>query len=140
MKSHFVWTASLSLLLAASAHAVVLERVIAKVNGEIVTLSELEQRQIAAAQAANVPADKVEAFLQEKSGEILQEVIDDLLLSQKAEDLGIKVRPEALDQVMADIKKENKITSDEQFQAELAREGVTAEALRRNIERSIVRR
>jgi peptidyl-prolyl cis-trans isomerase SurA len=140
MKSRFVWTASLSLLLAASAHAVVLERVIAKVNGEIITLSELEQRQVAAAQSANVPADKIDAYLQEKSGEILQEAIDELLLSQKAEDVGIKVRPEALDQVLADIKKENKITTDEQFQAELAREGVTVEALRRNIERSIVRR
>lgn len=140
MKSRFVWIASLSLVFAASAHAVVLERVIAKVNGEIITLSELEQRQISAAQAANVPADRLDSFLQEKSGEILQEAIDELLLSQKAEDVGIKVRPDALDQVLADIKKENKITTDEQFQAELAREGVTVDALRRNIERSIVRR
>lgn len=141
MKSRFVSIVVLNVLIATgAARAEVLERVIAKVNGEIITLSDIEQRQVAAAHGANIPPEKIEAFLQEKSGPILQEAIDDLLLAQKAEDLGIKVRPEALDQVIADIKKENKITSDEQFQAELAHEGLTVDALRRNVERSICRR
>jgi peptidyl-prolyl cis-trans isomerase SurA len=139
MKSPFVWIIVLSLL-PASSPAAVLERVIAKVNGEIITLSEFEQRQLVAAQASNLPRERIEAFLQEKGGEILQDAIDDLLLSQKADELGIKVRSEALDQVVEEIKKDNKITSEEQFHQELAREGLTLEGLKRNIEHSISKR
>src|SRR5688572_14723355 len=140
MKSHFVWIAGLSAVVAASAHAVVLERVIAKVNGEVITLSEFEQRQIVSAQSANIPRERIPAYLQEKSPEILQDAIDELLLSQKADELGIRVRPEALDQVVEEIKKDNKITSEEQFKRELTREGLTLESLKRNIERSISKR
>jgi parvulin-like peptidyl-prolyl isomerase len=122
------------------ASADIVERVIAKVNGEIITLSEFEERQIGALQAENVPREEVAAFLQKRSGEILEHAIADVLLGQKAEDLGIRVRPDALDQVIEDIKKENKITSDAEFQAQLAREGMTLEGLRRNIARSISKR
>ena len=38
------------------------------------------------------------------------------------------------------IKKENKIASDEELQQQLSREGMTLDDLKRNIERSIVRR
>jgi parvulin-like peptidyl-prolyl isomerase len=140
MKSHFAWTIALSGILVSSASAAVLERVIAKVNGEIITLSEFEQRQLVSAQTANVPRERVAAYLQEKSPEILQDAIDELLLTQKADELGIRVRPEALEQVVEEIKKDNKITTEEQFKQELSREGMTLESLKRNIERSISKR
>jgi parvulin-like peptidyl-prolyl isomerase len=141
MKPLFLLLSSLSLAsLSSVVSAAVLDRVVAKVNGEIITLSEFEERQIAALQAENVTADRVEAFLEQKSGQILQQAIDDILLAQKAEDLGIRIKPEALDQIVEDIKKENKLTTDEAFQAELAREGLTLEGLRRNITRSIAKR
>ena len=41
----------------------VIERVIARVNSQIVTLSEFEARQLAAVQAARVPEAEIEAFL-----------------------------------------------------------------------------
>jgi peptidyl-prolyl cis-trans isomerase SurA len=140
MKSPFVWTVSLSLIVAVPVRAVVVERVIAKVNGEVITLSEFEQRQLVSAQAANLPRERVPAYLQEKGPEILQDAIDELLLSQKADELGIRVRPEALDQVVEEIKKDNKITTEAQFKQELTREGLTLEGLKRNIERSISKR
>jgi parvulin-like peptidyl-prolyl isomerase len=141
MKSPFVWIIGLSAVaVTSSASAAVLERVIAKVNGEIITLSEFEQRQLVAAQSANIAHEHIQAYLQEKSPEILQDAIDELLLTQKADELGIRVRPEALDQVVEEIKKDNKITSEEQFKQELSREGLTLEALKRNIERSISKR
>jgi parvulin-like peptidyl-prolyl isomerase len=142
MKLRFALIASLSVIsgLSLPTAAAVLERVIAKVNGEIITLSEFEERQVATLQAEGVTSDRIEAFLQQRSGEILQEAIDDVLLGQKAEELGIRVRPDALDQVIEDIKKENKIASDDDFRAQLAREGLTLEGLRRNIGRSISKR
>ena len=99
------------LLLAASAPAEILERVVAKVNGDIVTLSEFQARQVAAVQAAGglTTDDRIERFLRENNARILQEAIDDLLLVQKAQELGMRLRPEYIKDIIEGIKKENNI-------------------------------
>ncbi len=116
----------------------VIERVIARVNGEIVTLSDFEAKQLAAVQAARVPEGEVEAFLRQNNARLLEEAMEELLLVDRAAALGFKLRPEYVDQFIDDIKKEQNITSEEEFQAQLKREGLTKEVLRRNIERSVV--
>lgn len=132
---------SLLLLLgAAPLRAEILERIIAKVNGEIITQTEFQSRQLAAAQAARVEPDKVAQFLRENNAKILQEAVDDILLVQRAEDAGLHLRPEYINDMIDGIKKENKIENDAQFQEQLSREGMTLDDLKRNIERSIVRR
>lgn len=130
----FVGALSASVL----AHGDVIERVIARVNGQIVTLSEFEARQMAAVQAARVPDAEVEAFLRQNNAKLLEEAMEELLLVDRAVALGLKLRPEYLDQVIEDIKKEQNITSEEELLAQLKREGLTKEALRRNIERSVI--
>ena len=119
-------------------HGDVIERVIARVNGQIVTLSEFEARQMAAIQTARVPDAEVEAFLRQNNAKLLEEAMEELLLVDRAMALGLKLRPEYLDQVIEDIKKEQNIASEEEFLAQLKREGLTREALRRNIERSVI--
>lgn len=119
-------------------HGDVIERVIARVNGQIVTLSDFEARQMAAIQAARVPEGEVEAFLRQNNAKLLDEAMEELLLVDRAAALGLKLRPEYLDQVIEDIKKEQNIASEEDFIAQLKREGLTKEALRRNIERSVI--
>jgi parvulin-like peptidyl-prolyl isomerase len=127
-------------LFAAAARGEIIERVIVKVNGDVVTQSEFEARQISAVQQARVAPDQVEKFLRENNAHILQEAIDDLLLVQRAADLGIKLRPEYVKEVIEGIKKENKIASDEELQQQLKHEGMTLEELKRNIERNILKR
>jgi parvulin-like peptidyl-prolyl isomerase len=119
-------------------HGDVIERVLARVNGQIVTLSEFEARQLAAVQAARVPDAEVEAFLRQNNAKLLEEAMEELLLVDRAAALGLKLRSEYLDQVIEDIKKEQNITSEEELQAQLKREGLTKEGLRRNIERSVI--
>jgi len=128
------------LLLAVPARAEILERVVAKVNGDIVTLSDFQARQLAAAQAARVGPDKVEAFLRQNNAKILQEAIDELLLTQRAVELGMKLRPEASREIIEGIKKENNLETDADLQEQLRREGMSMDDLRRSIERSIMRR
>jgi peptidyl-prolyl cis-trans isomerase SurA len=140
MPRQIVLLALLSLLLAAPARAEILERIIAKVNGEIITQSEFQSRQLAAAQAAHLDPDKVGGFLRENNARILQEAIDDMLLVQRAAEAGLHLRPEYIKEVIDGIKKENSISSDEQLQAQLRREGMSLDDLKRNIERSILRR
>src|SRR6185436_2703647 len=133
---------ALSLLLAAGASGEVLERVVAKVNGDIVTLSEFQARQVAAVQAAGglTSDERIERYLRENNARILQEAIDDLLLVQKAQELGMRLRPEYITDIIENIKKENNLQSDDELQQQLRREGMSLDDLKRNIERSIMRR
>ena len=117
-----------------------IERVVAKVNGQIITLSEFQSRQVAAAQGARVDPAGVGAFLRQNNAKILQDAIDEILILQKAEDAGIHAPAAWIDEAIEGIKKENKIASDEQMQEALAREGLTLAELRANIERGVLRR
>jgi peptidyl-prolyl cis-trans isomerase SurA len=137
-----LFLAALSLLaLAAAAPAEIVERVVAKVNGDIVTLSEFQARQVAAVQSAGIDTESgVERFLRDNNARILQEAVDDLLLVQKAADEGMRLRPEYVKEIVDGIKKENNIASDEDLQAQLRKEGMSLDELKRNIERSVLRR
>src|SRR5438552_1616418 len=77
MRSRKLLLPTLSLLaVAAAAPAEIVERVVAKVNGDIVTLSEFQARQVAAVQAAGITTeDQVEKFLRDNNARILQEVV-----------------------------------------------------------------
>src|SRR6185503_8485525 len=127
-------------VLAATAPAEVLERVVVKVNGDMVTQSEFQARQVAAVQAARVPPERIEQFLRENNARILQEAIDDLLLVQRADEIGVRLSPSYIKEVVDGIKKENNIASDEELNRQLRREGMSLEELKRNIERSVLRR
>jgi parvulin-like peptidyl-prolyl isomerase len=129
-----------TLSLSGAARAEIVERIVAKVNGEIITLSDFQQRQLAAAQAARVDPSQINDFLRQHNGKILQEAIDDVLLMQKAADSGMKAPAQWIDEAIDNIRKENNLTTEEQFQAALSREGLTLEELRQNIERGIVKR
>ena len=122
------------------ARAEIVERIIVKVNGDIITLSEFNDRQIAAAQAARVTPDGIATFLRENNARLLQEAIDDVLLIQRAVDGGMGLRPEFIDEIVESVKKDNGIESEEQFQAALAGEGLTLDDLRENIEKSWTKR
>jgi parvulin-like peptidyl-prolyl isomerase len=130
---------SLALVPCAS-RAETIERVVAKVNGQIITLSEFQSRQVAAAQGARVDPAGVGAFLRQNNAKILQDAIDEILILQKAEDAGIRAPAAWIDEAIEGIKKENRITTDEQMQEALAREGLTLAELRENIERGVLRR
>ena len=129
-----------SATLAAATRAEIVERVIARVNGDVVTLSEFEARQLAAVQQARLAPDQVETFLRENNQRLLQEAIDDMLILQRGAELGIQLRPEYIDEVIEGIKKENNIADDAELQRQLRREGMSIDELKRNVERSIVRR
>jgi peptidyl-prolyl cis-trans isomerase SurA len=141
MKRRTILSISLSLVLLPWAlRAEIVERVVAKVNGEIVTLSEFEARQLAAVQQAHISPAQVEDYLRKNNARILQEAEDELLLVQKAAELDIKVRPEYVKEVIDGIRKENHLDSDQALEEQLRREGLSMEDLKRNISRSILRR
>lgn len=126
--------------LAGPASAEIIERIIAKVNGEIITLSDFQARQLAAAQAERVTPEEIGNFLRQNNARVLQEAIDDILLAQKAENDGLALPPEYIDEVIEGIKEDNGVESEEAFQAALAAEGMTLDDLRENVSKSMTRR
>src|SRR5260370_31164794 len=95
----------------------VIEQIVAKVNGDIITRGELERsRQALEAELKqqNAPATKMGELLKEKEADALRDQIDQLLLVQKAKELSIDVTAEVRKE-LADIQMQNKITDTDKF-------------------------
>jgi peptidyl-prolyl cis-trans isomerase SurA len=127
---------------AATSGAEILEQILVKVNGEILTKTELEQRQIAVLRQRNPQALQddaaVKQALVEITPQLLVDTIDEMLLIQRGRELGYRMTDEQFRGILDNIKKENKLESEEQFQAALKQEGMTLDDLRRSIERRML--
>ena len=128
------------------ARAEIIEQILVKVNGEIFTKSDLEQRQVAAlrqkGQALDLKSDPNNAQLRKALDEITPQIfvdaVDEMLLVQRGRELGYRLSDEQFKSVVDNIRRENKIETDEQFQAALKSENMTMADLRRNLERSMI--
>ncbi|MBI2833454.1 MAG: peptidylprolyl isomerase [Acidobacteria bacterium] len=124
----------------------ILEQILVKVNGDIITKTDLEQRQIAALRQRNQPAtesdlrsdEALKKLLADLTPEIIVEVVDETLLMQRGKELGYRLSDEQFKSIIENIKKENKIESDGQFDAALKQEGMTMADLRRTLERQML--
>jgi len=128
---------------AAAPRADILEQVLVKVNGDIITKTDLEQRQIAALRQRdpnlrpNSDAELQKALTDITPGVIL-EAVDELLITQRGKELGYSMTNEQFTEILNNIKKENKLDDDAQFQAALQQEGLTLADLRRQLERTMI--
>src|SRR3954468_3366430 len=140
----------LSIVLVAAAVAAprgeIIEQILVKVNGEIFTKSDLEQRQIAAlrqkGQAIDLKSDpnnaQLRKALDEITPQIMVDAIDEMVIVQRGKELGYTLSDQQFKSVVDNIRKENKIETDEQFQAALKSENLSMADLRRNLERSMI--
>jgi peptidyl-prolyl cis-trans isomerase SurA len=131
---------------AGTVRAEIIEQILVKVNGEIFTKSDLETRQVAAlrqkGQQIDLKSDpsnlQLRKALDEITPQIMVEAVDEMLLVQRGKELGYKLSDEQFKGVLDNIKKENKLENEEQFQAALKAENITMADLRRNLERSMI--
>src|SRR5207245_3181641 len=101
----------------ASAEVKVIEQIVAKVNGDIITRGELERsRQTLEVELKQqkVPEDKMQELLKEREADALKDQIDQLLLVQKAKELNINVDAEVTRE-LADIQLQQKISDPDKF-------------------------
>jgi peptidyl-prolyl cis-trans isomerase SurA len=139
-------TAAALLALAAfvPVRADIIEQVLVNVNGDIVTKTEFEQRQVAALrqrqELATVSPDSPELkkAVAEITPDLILSAVDELLLVQRGRELGYELGDEQFATILENIKKENKLETDEQFQAALKQEGLTLLELRRSLERQML--
>ena len=132
---------------AAPMRADVIEQVLVKVNGDIITKSELESRQIAAIRqrmSQDVSpeslknSDELKKVVAEVTPRILVEAIDEMLMVQLAKERGYKLRDEQFREWLSALRKEQNLEDDAKFQAALKQEGMTMADLRRNLEKSML--
>jgi peptidyl-prolyl cis-trans isomerase SurA len=116
-----VWALLLSLAGCVNAADVsqvkVIEQIVAKVNGDIITRGELERMRPGfelEIKQQNVPPDKRAEVLKEREADALRDQIDSLLLVQKGKQLDINVDAEVTKE-LADIQLQNKINDPDKF-------------------------
>ena len=128
---------------ALGADTLVIEQIIAKVNGEIITKSEIDRtkRQLEEELKRRFAKEPtLPQMLAEKDRESLRDRIDQLLLQQKGKELTINVDSE-VSKWMADMQRRLKITDPEKFQAAVREQtGQSFEDYKADLKNSIVTR
>jgi peptidyl-prolyl cis-trans isomerase SurA len=116
------------------------ERIVAKVNGQIITLSELEQEvRTTLERLGPAPTPEEEqSRLERIRPETLDRMIDNLLVLQVAEERGLRVPARFFDEWKKNVMTEMKLTSDEEFERQVELQGTTVEAIRKNFEQSLL--
>src|SRR5215469_11452806 len=103
--------------LALAADVRVVEEIVAKVNGDIITRGQLDQSRQGIVQEARrqgLPSPQLNEIIADQQKNALRNQIDQLLLVQKAKDLNINVDPDVTRR-FAQYQSESKITDPDKF-------------------------
>ena len=127
--------------MAVSVSADIIEAVLVKVNGEILTKTDLEQRQVLALRSRGIqPADDeaLKKAIADITPGLQVETIDEMLLVQRGKELGYKMTDEDFNRVVTRIRTDNKLDTDDAFLAALKQEGMTMADLRASLEKQML--
>jgi len=122
-----------------SSSEAVVDRVVAMVNQEIITLSEVEKR---------IPPQKEEVVTEDRlqkqertqalHRQVLEKLIEEKLIDQEAKKSAVKVSSREVDAAVEEVKRRNGATQ-EDLERALAVEGLTLETYKKQIEKTIQR-
>lgn len=118
----------------------IIQRVLIKVNGEVFTQKDLEEKQIEALQQQNkgdLQGDALAKALSELMPDLLVNAVDEMLILQRGKELAYHLSDEEFKNTVDRIKSDNKM-NDADFKAALTQEGLTLESLRTRLDRSYV--
>jgi parvulin-like peptidyl-prolyl isomerase len=130
----------LFLSFAALGEAAVADRIVAVINKEVITLSELNrafepyQERFDAGYRGN---DREGALIEAKR-ELLNRMVDNVLMEQEAKKTGISVKDSEVEEAIADLMKQRNL-SKEEFGKILEREKITPEAYNKDIKEQLIR-
>jgi Parvulin-like peptidyl-prolyl isomerase len=110
------------------------DRIVAVVNGEVITLKQLDNR-VGAVSKSRQASGLDQATLREK---VLESLIEQELINQAAKAKGVFVTESDISQALESIKQENNL-NDAQFRASLAQSGTTMEAFRDDLRVELLR-
>lgn len=123
-----------------SAHAQIIDKIVAIVNDDIITLVELNQQTqpyIDKIKASGYTDEKKERMIKAVNKELLNALIDNLLTEQEAKRHRISISDAEVDTALANIRKEKSFTPEE-FKKALEYEGLDYSEYRENIRKQIL--
>ena len=145
MKKFAVVAGLLAALIASSPlRAEILEQVLVKVNGDIVTKGDFERLQVEFLRQRpdlqNVTSDspELQKAVAASTPQLILNAVDELLLVQRGRELGYTMTDEQFKSVLDNIKKDNNIDDEAKFQEALKQEGMTLADLRRQLEKNML--
>jgi peptidyl-prolyl cis-trans isomerase SurA len=130
----------LSVLLPASVHARVVEKIAALVGDDVILLSEVEDRAAPMlTEVAAIPnAGERDARTAAVRREVLDRLVDDQLLAQQATELKLTVGNDEIDRAIGQIKRDYGL-NDTQLADELRKQGMSMTAYRMNTKKEILK-
>ena len=118
MICRLVVLSAVSLGIAAAADVKIVEEIVAKVNGDIVTKGDLEEKrreiELVLRQQQHLSGPQLQQAVNEQSRNILSDKIDELLMVQKAKDNQISVDTDVT-RYLLDLQVQSKITDPDKF-------------------------
>jgi len=121
----------IQLMLAGTGVAEVVDRIVAQVNDEIITMSELQNMAKTFEGQAGVKPKGLDA--KKMQTEMLEALIDRKLARAEAKRRGIEVSDKEIDAAMAQFKQRNNIANDEAFAKGLAQAGLSVKEFRQQL-------
>lgn len=121
------------------AKAELVDRVVAVVNDDVITLSELntEGREVFQNIHQQAPADQVESILLNARQELLSRMIDRILVEQRARELSLSVSEQEVEAALSRILEQNNKTREE-LKQDLARMGTSEAAYKASLKTQIL--
>ena len=125
------------------ANAKTVEEIIARVNNEIITRSELDKARLAAEEDAKQECqgkctpEQLRADIEDRQKNTLRDLIDQSLLVQRGKDMGVNVEPDVIKK-LDQIRQQNKIDSMEDLEKAVSSQGQNWEDFKNNIRSQIL--
>ena len=119
-----------------------LDRIIARVDEYVITATDLEEASYRSLEEVrkNYPEDEWETKSREIRNQVLMRMVDEYVCAAASKELEIRVSDEEIEMRLQAMKENAGITSDQMFQEELAKEGMTINELKDSIRRQTLAR
>ena len=130
-------------LVSTDAEGKVVEEIVARVNNEIITRSELDHSKVTAADDARQECqnrctpEQLKTLIEDGQKNALRDLIDQSLLVQRGKDMGLNVEADTIKQ-LDEIRIENKLTSMEALEQAVTSQGLNWEDFKNNIRNGIL--
>ncbi len=129
--------AAWTLFFCKEAHARIVDRIAAIVNGEVITLSEVQEKARPVMERLKAEGEQIgELERQQIITKVLGELIDQTLVDIEAKKLGITVSDEEVDRAYHQLLQENNI-SEEELKRQLTASGLTLKSYKEQLKRQI---
>jgi peptidyl-prolyl cis-trans isomerase SurA len=126
----------------AQTKAVVVEEIIARVNNDVITMSDYQKadeqlREEVAHDCQGCPQDKLMAEFKDQQKDLLRGLIDQSLMVQRAKDMGISVESDVIKR-LDDVRKQNQLASLEDLEKAVESSGLAWEDYKTTIRNGLL--